>query len=127
MSIAERTGEADELIRWLDEKIDGIAIPSELRFRVAGGYLDMALEHQKSIVLLVVNHLYGSALSLVRLIFEAYVRGVWLHHCASEADLKRFEKNKLKRSSLNSSPKLSKSNPLTLGFSPLRKSGRGQP
>jgi hypothetical protein len=55
----------------------------------------MALEHQKAIVLLAARKLHGSAFSLARVLFEAYVRGVWLNRCASELDLERFEKERL--------------------------------
>ena len=97
MELAASISEAEELIQWLDRRIDGIEIPSELRFRVAGGCLDVALEHQKAIVLLVAEKLCGSAFSLVRLMFEAYVRGVWLHQCASEIEIKKFESELLDR------------------------------
>ena len=55
------------------------------------------MEHQKAIVLLVRRRHYGSALALVRLAFESYVRGVWLHHCATEAELTKYTKDKLKK------------------------------
>jgi hypothetical protein len=48
-------------------------------------------------VLLVANKLYGSAFSLARLIFEAYVRGVWLQMCASETEIKKFKKDELEK------------------------------
>lgn len=57
----------------------------------------MALEHQKSIVLLTATSLFGSAAALVRLEFEAYVRGIWLLFCASEPQLKIFKNDKLDR------------------------------
>lgn len=57
--------------------------------------MDIALEHQKSIVLLTAHHLYGSAAALVRLIFEAYIRGVWLLYCASEEELQQFKDDEL--------------------------------
>jgi len=97
MRLASRIKESEELIQWLDSRIDGIEIRSEMRSRLAGGCLDVALEHQKAIVLLIARALYGSAFSLVRLMFEAYVRGVWLHQCASDADLKQFESDTLNR------------------------------
>lgn len=53
------------------------------------------MEHQKAIVLLMARSFYGSAFALVRILFEAYVRGVWLHQCASEAQLYDFERDKL--------------------------------
>lgn len=70
-------------------------IPSDDRTRLAAGCLDIVLEHQKSIVLLIANLLFGSAASLVRLEFEAYIRGVWLLNCASELELEKFKKDKL--------------------------------
>ena len=55
----------------------------------------MALEHQKAIVLLVANKIYGSAFALARLLFEAYVRGVWLQLCASKSEIQKYKKDKL--------------------------------
>jgi hypothetical protein len=95
MNIAELVSESEALIQWLDQRIDGVEIKSEERLRLAAGCLDVALEHQKAIVLLVSRYLYGSAFSLVRLIFESYVRGVWLHSCASDSELARFKAGKL--------------------------------
>jgi hypothetical protein len=43
------------------------------------------------------GELYGSAFAISRLLLEAYVRGVWLHQCASDDDLKRFEVGSLNR------------------------------
>ena len=91
MKIATHIKESETLIQWLDSRIDGLQIPSAFRSRLAGGCLDVALEHQKAIVLLVAHSLNGSAFALSRLLLEAYVRGVWLHQCASDSDLKRFQ------------------------------------
>jgi hypothetical protein len=70
-------------------------VSSELRSRLAAGCIDQALEYQKAIVVLTAHQLYGSAFALLRLIFESYVCGVWLHQRATEADLKRFVKGRL--------------------------------
>lgn len=86
---------SEDLITWIDKNIDGINIPSETRFRLAGGCLDVALEHHKAVVLLIKYHLYGSAFAMVRPLFESYVRGVWLHRCASDSDINRFTADKL--------------------------------
>ena len=88
---------SEALIHWLDGAIDGTEVKSTLRTRLAAACLDLALEHQKAIVLLVAHRLYGSAFALVRLIFEAYARGVWLHRCASEDQIERFKCGKLDR------------------------------
>ena len=81
----------------MDEQIDGLEVSSDERMRLSAGCLDMALEHQKAIVLLVANKLYGSAFSLARLIFEAYVRGVWLQLCASESEIEKYKNDKLEK------------------------------
>lgn len=86
---------SESLIQWLDKAIDGTEVQTSHRVRLAAACLDLAMEHQKAIVLLVAHRLFGSAFSLVRLIFEAYVRGVWLHRCATEAELDRFKAGKL--------------------------------
>jgi len=93
MKILEIINESEELIQWIEKQINGLEIFSEERIRLAPGCLDMALEHQKAIVLLVANKLYGSAFALARLIFEAYVRGIWLQLCASEEEVEKFKKD----------------------------------
>ena len=95
MRVETQIRESEQLIRWLDSNIDGIDIPSNDRTRLAAGCLDIALEHQKSIVLLTANSLFGSAAALVRLEFEAYVRGIWLLYCATESELEQFKKDEL--------------------------------
>jgi hypothetical protein len=90
--------ESKALIQWLDEQINGIEFKSEVRPQLAGSCLDLALEHQKAIVILVSQSFYGSAFALVRPIFESYVRGTWLYHCASDTDLQLFLDDKLDQS-----------------------------
>jgi len=93
----ESVTKAIELIKWLDSQIDGLPIQTDERTRIAAACFDTALEHQKAIVLLVSNSLKGSALALVRLIFESYIRGVWLLRCASKEQIGQFKNGKLKR------------------------------
>jgi hypothetical protein len=97
MSIQDKIIKAEALIQWIDQRIDGLEISSDERTRISAACLDMALEHQKAIVLLVANKLVGSAFSLVRLIFEAYIRGLWLSRCASGQEIEKYKKNKLEK------------------------------
>ena len=90
--------ESEQLIQWLDAHIDGVEVSSNDRTRLAAGCLDMVLEHQKAIVLLTARHLYGSAAALVCLVFESYVRGLWLYYSASEDELEDFKKDRLRKS-----------------------------
>jgi hypothetical protein len=98
MKTEELIVKSEELIQWLDKRIDGIEISSEERTRLAAGCLDTALEHQKAILLLVSRLLFGSAFALVRLLFEAYIRGIWLHRCASDPELELYKAEKLDKS-----------------------------
>lgn len=62
-------------------------IPVGRRNRLALSCLDQVIEHHRSVCTLVEQQLYGSAFTLVRPIFEGYVRGVWLTYCASEQEV----------------------------------------
>ncbi len=95
MKIEETIDKSENLIQWLDTQIDGLEVSSEDRVRIAAGRLDTALEHHKAILLLVSRSFYGSAFALVRLLFEAYIRGLWLHRCASATQLELFKAEKL--------------------------------
>ena len=97
MSLENNIRQSDILIRWLDRRIDGVYVPANIRSRYSAGCLEVALEHHRSIVLLMANKLYGSALALSRVLFEAYIRGVWLHRCASELDLQSFGDDSFKK------------------------------
>lgn len=95
VSLSDAIDRAVHLAQTLDRHIDGVEINSALRYRLAGGCLDMALEHHKAVLLLIARHLQGSAVSILRLQFEAYVRGVWLHQCATETELTAFTQDRL--------------------------------
>lgn len=97
MDVIDTIRESEALIQWIDSKIDGLEIPNPERCRLAAGCLDMAMEHWKAIVQLTAKELYGSAASLLRAEFEAYVRGVWLLFCASDTQIEQFKEDKLER------------------------------
>jgi hypothetical protein len=65
---------SEDFIQCLDPYIDGIELNADDRSRFAVGCFEVALEHQKAMVLLVSQSFYGSAFALVRLIFEAHIR-----------------------------------------------------
>jgi hypothetical protein len=55
---------------------------------------DITVEHHTSIVTLCKLKLFGSAFALLRVQFEALVRGLWLLNVASEADVTKFRSDK---------------------------------
>lgn len=79
--------------QWMTEGVsltDGITFETTNRLRVAVALLHLSLEHQTGIYSLVNLGIIGSAFALFRPQFEAYVRGVWYHRCATDADISSF-------------------------------------
>jgi hypothetical protein len=97
MDIKDNIIKSEALIQWMDKRIDGLEINSDERIRISAACFDIALEHQKAIVLLIANNLVGTAFALVRLLFEAYIRGLWLGKCASSNEIKKYKKDKIEK------------------------------
>lgn len=55
---------------------------------------DMVIEHHTSIVTLCHSKLFGSAFALLRVQFEALVRGLWLQYSANEREIENFKLDK---------------------------------
>ncbi|MCY3956494.1 MAG: hypothetical protein OXF47_10960 [Nitrospira sp.] len=100
MRIQNLITKSNELIQWLDEHIYDLNLIEDAhsRSRLAVSCFYVALEHQRAIVLLISHNLHGSARALVRILFDVYIRGLWLFRCASDDDLKCFKRgDKLKK------------------------------
>ena len=97
MKVDSKIRKSESLIQWMDRKINGLEISSDDRTRISASCFDVALEHQKAIILLIANKLVGSAFSLVRILFEAYIRGLWISKCANDKEIGDFKKNKLEK------------------------------
>jgi hypothetical protein len=81
--------ELTDLARWINDRYR-IQLPTDRRARMANGCFDAALEFQAAIQLLATHELYGSMLALVRVLFEAFIRGSWLARCATDEQLEHF-------------------------------------
>jgi len=95
MTHSQLIEDSEELINWLDQHVDGSEMKPDIRHRVSGACFDMTAEFHKAIVLLVAKKIYGPAFSLMRLMVESYVRGIWIHKCAKEKDLEKFAKDNI--------------------------------
>ncbi|MCC8996068.1 MAG: hypothetical protein LM517_03205 [Nitrosomonas sp.] len=71
---------------------DGLDISSATQIRVAAALFHLCTEHQQAVHTLANHGLMGSAFALLRPQFEAYVRGVWYHRCATDDQLDVFIK-----------------------------------
>lgn len=88
---------SERLSEWIYEHVDGLDIPSNRRGRFAGACFSIALQHRTAIVLLVRNHTYPAAFALIRVIYDTYIRGIWLFKCASDAELERYKHGRLRK------------------------------
>jgi hypothetical protein len=74
--------------------VHNLDVPGNNRVRAAGSCFAIAQEHHHAIVHLIEFKLFAAAFSLVRVEFEAYVRGEWLAQCASDGLVKAFIQGK---------------------------------
>jgi hypothetical protein len=56
-------------------------------------YLNLSLDHHRAFILLMRSGLHGSALALVRLVFEAMIRAHWIAKCATDAQVEEAAEN----------------------------------
>ena len=81
---------ARELVEWTAQALYDLELPGTTRTRIAATCFGVAQEHHHAIVVLLEANLKSSAFALVRAVYEAYVRGLWLAHCANDAELEAF-------------------------------------
>lgn len=92
LSLPDSIAKADDLAKWVDQAIQNVEVSSEDRFRVSAACFDLTQEHHRAITSLIRENLIGSSFALVRSIFESYLRGLWLLHCATDLEVERFIK-----------------------------------
>jgi hypothetical protein len=81
---------AEELMRFVAVTLHELVMPANLRIRVATACLGVALDHHQAITILVANDRMASAFALARPVFESFLRGAWLTHCATANQVKSF-------------------------------------
>lgn len=77
-------------ISWIRENLVGIELKGDHRHRIPAQLFDLAIEHGSGIHNLIAANICASAFALVRSEFECFVRGAWLYHCASDAEIETF-------------------------------------
>lgn len=74
----------------LHQFVNGVEMAETERNRVAGTCLVIAQDHHHAILFLLKNTFYSSSFALLRSLFEAYLRGLWLKHCATDTQVRGF-------------------------------------
>lgn len=90
MASAAALDRANLLNGWLCANVGGKEGPNNLRSRCAGACLMVCCEHFSAICLLAREGAYSSAFALARVVWESYINGVWLLHCADDHQLTMF-------------------------------------
>jgi hypothetical protein len=72
---------------WVGGKIDGLQVSADPKVRLASAAFSVSLSHHVAIAGLVIHQQLISACALLRPQIEAYLRGMWLAHLASESEL----------------------------------------
>lgn len=80
----------DELLRRIQQMLNGVELKGDHRHRIPAQLFDLSLDHASGILRLISVMNYASAFALVRCEFECFVRGAWLHHRATDAEIERF-------------------------------------
>jgi hypothetical protein len=88
----EQIKEANIYGEWLRQVVHNCELPANNRVRAAGSCLTIAQDHHHAIVFLLEGRLYASSFALLRVEFEAYIRGEWLALCATDDEVKQFLK-----------------------------------
>jgi hypothetical protein len=92
MNSAQHLAQGHELAAWIEQQVYNQQLPDTVRARLAGTCFLVTQEHHQAILLLLsqTHPLHAPAFALVRPVFDTYLRGLWLAHCATDADLERF-------------------------------------
>ena len=81
---------SERTLVWVADHIDGVRMPDlphDKRLQLAGGCFHTAIEHGQAIVVLTQEKCFGSALALQRPLAEAFSRGLWLLHSATDKQI----------------------------------------
>ena len=74
----------------LRQAVHDRSLPATNRVRAAGSCFSIAQDHHRAIVVLLGERLYASCFALLRVEFEAYVRGEWLALRATDTEVSSF-------------------------------------
>jgi hypothetical protein len=83
----ERIEAAEEFWATLHELTNDFEMVGTERNRAAAASFSIAMDHHAAIVLLMKKKFHSSSFALLRILFEAYFRGLWLKHCASDKEV----------------------------------------
>ena len=96
MRLSQHLDRAAAATRAAWDAIEGPITIKETRSQLFLAYASIALEHQEAIILLLRHGLRGSAVALIRPVFEIFYRASWIYHCAKPNQIDRIKKGKFR-------------------------------
>ena len=94
MTLSEVLTGTLNLVTVIADSIDDLPVDRTDKNLAAAGCLHLSFEHHASIAVLVREMHRGSAATLVRPQLESFLRGAWLHRCATEQEASAFLNDK---------------------------------
>ena len=87
-----------EMLCFIEEEIKQLRIiTSSKRVKVAATLLTITIDHAQGIKVLLEKNAYPSAGALMRVLFETYIRAMWVWKCADDKQVETFlKKDKIK-------------------------------
>jgi len=95
MSIEQEKASQDKIISWLNDNLTCSFSLKTRNIQLAHSCFDLAIEHHAAINLLCRSELNGSMFSLLRVIFETFINGLWLKYVADEEQVRKYENDDL--------------------------------
>jgi len=86
-----------ELSKDISHFLEGITTDPDDKFLFPGLFHSLVIEHHRSVIVLCERQLYSSAASLMRCVFESYVKGLWFAEFAKEADFEKLRNDTFKK------------------------------
>ena len=86
---------AFDLHHWITHNLDDLEISRERKILLSVSCYDVVIEHHIGISALLKSRINGSAFALVRPLFETFVRGAWLRHCATDEEIDKYVNDRL--------------------------------
>jgi len=79
-----------ELSKGISKSLEGITTDADDKHLFPGLFHSLVIEHHRSIIVLCERQLYSSAASLIRCVFESYVKGLWFSEFAEKCDFDKL-------------------------------------
>lgn len=92
MNIEAEIERQEEIIEWINSNLSCAYELPDRKIQMAHPCFDLAIEHHAAICMLSNEKLYGSMYAMLRVELEAYVKGVWLYHVATDEQFAKYEK-----------------------------------